>query len=499
MAASAQKVLPLYEGRPPGNKTDENKEEFLRPEQGRPVVKNVTLPTITVYQPVHPDANRGAIIICPGGGYLNLSIEDGGYDIAKEFADAGITALVLKYRTWVSGAYDHYRDIPLQDLNRALEMVYSNAASWNIDTANIGLMGLSAGGHLAAMGSIPGKLGHKPAYTMLIYPVISFRDALTASKSKTRRTLIGDHPSETEKVAYSPELQISKNTPRAFVVQAEDDSTSLVGNSLSYYEGLVAHKIPGRLLIYEKGGHGFALHNKAEGEDWMPAAIKWLTLNGFRKTKPAVAAVAHSPVGMKPSAPPFWEEIATFKEMDRVNPPRAAPILFVGSSSFRKWTDVNAYFPGYPILNRGFGGSTLVDVIRYAYDIILPYQPKQVVIYCGENDLATPDKIPASTVVNRFKTLFGIIRQNLPSATIDFVSIKPSPVRAAIQDKVIEANRQIRLFLKQQSNAHYINVYDAMLDGKGNMKKELFLEDMLHMRPNGYAIWKGILLPYLKK
>ena len=488
VSARAQQVLPLYDGRPPGNKTDENKEEFTRPENGRPVVKNVTVPTLTLYRPAHADAGRGAVIICPGGGYLNLSIEDGGYDIAKEFAAAGITAFVLKYRTWVSGAFDNFRDIPLQDLDRAMQLICSNAPQWNIDTVNIGLMGLSAGGHLVAMGSIPGKLSHKPAFTMLIYPVISFRDTLTSPKTKTRRTLLGDDPTLQEKLAFSPELHIDKNTPPAFVVQAEDDSTSMVGNSLSYYEGLVAHQVPGRLLIYEKGGHGFALHNKAVGEDWMPDALKWLAFNKFLKTTTKAAP-----------APPLWDEIAAFREMDKSSPPPASPILLVGSSSFRKWTDLNAYFPGYPIINRGFGGSTLVDVIRYAYDVILPYRPKQVIVYCGENDLATPDSIQPAEVVNRFKTLFGIIRQNLPAATIDFVSIKPSPVRAAIQGKVIEANKEIRQFLEHQQNAHFINVYDAMLDAKGNMRKELFLEDMLHMRPNGYAIWKDIMLPYLKK
>ncbi|MBS1663402.1 MAG: alpha/beta hydrolase fold domain-containing protein [Bacteroidetes bacterium] len=486
VSASAQKIVPLYEGRPPGNKTDENKEEFTRPENGRPTVKNVTIPTLTYYLPAHADAGRGAVIICPGGGYLNLSIEDGGYDIAKEFAAAGISAFVLKYRTWVSGAFENYRDIPLQDLNRAMEIIHAHAAEWKIDTANIGLMGLSAGGHLAAMGSIPGKIGRRVAYTMLIYPVVSFQDSLTSPRSKTRKTLLGDNPSAAEKITFSPELHVSKNTPPAFVVQAEDDSTSMVGNSLAYYEALVAHEVPGRLLIYQKGGHGFALHNKAEGADWMPDAIKWMGLNGFRKASSAAAA-------------PFWNEIAAFKEQDKINPPPASPILFVGSSSFRKWTDVNQAFPGYPIINRGFGGSILTDVIRYAYDIIIPYKPKQVVIYCGENDLATPDHIPASEVVNRFKTLFTIIRQNLPAATIDFVSIKPSPVRAAIQGKVIEANKAIGQFLQRQPNAHFINVYNAMLDAKGNMRKELFLEDMLHMRPNGYAIWKEIMLPYLKK
>lgn len=198
-------------------------------------------------------------------------------------------------------------------------------------------------------------------------------------------------------------------------------------------------------------------------------------------------------------APPFYDEIMAFKKQDAVHPPAPDGILFVGSSSFRKWTDVNSYFPGYPITNRGFGGSVLTDVIRYAYDIILPYKPKQVVIYCGENDLASSDTITAATVVLRFKTLFGIIRQNLPNTIISFVSIKPSPVRAHIQPKVKEANAAIQTYLKTQSKAQFIDIYDAMLDANKNMREELYLEDRLHMKPEGYAIWKKIITPYLIK
>jgi lysophospholipase L1-like esterase len=199
------------------------------------------------------------------------------------------------------------------------------------------------------------------------------------------------------------------------------------------------------------------------------------------------------------TAPPFWTEIVNFKKLDAFKPPPAHSILFVGSSSFTIWKDVNACFPGYPILNRGFGGSTLVDVIRYAYDIILPYQPKQVVIYCGENDLAYPDTITARAVVLRFKTLFGIIRQNLPAAIISYISMKPSPIREKIQGKIKEANSEIKIFLEQQKNAQFINIYDDMLDKNGKMREELYLEDRLHMKKEGYAIWTRIILPYLVK
>jgi lysophospholipase L1-like esterase len=197
------------------------------------------------------------------------------------------------------------------------------------------------------------------------------------------------------------------------------------------------------------------------------------------------------------TAPPFWNDIVAFKKQDSAAPPPMGSILLVGSSSFTKWTDVQSYFPGYPILNRAFGGSTLKDVIRYSYDVILPYKPKQVLIYCGENDLASADSISTEEVLLRTKTLFAIIRTNLPDAQISFVSIKPSPVRAAIQGKVRTANRLIRKFIRKQKNAAFIDIYDAMLDAQGNMREELYVGDRLHMKPEGYAIWKRILQPYL--
>ena len=196
---------------------------------------------------------------------------------------------------------------------------------------------------------------------------------------------------------------------------------------------------------------------------------------------------------------PFWKDIEDFKKADAAQPPPKGAILFVGSSSFTKWKDVQDYFPGYTIINRGFGGSELTDVIRYSYDVILPYVPKQVVIYCGENDLASSATIKGKDMVLRFKTLFGIIRQNLPDATIDFISVKPSPSRKQFFPEFKKANAEIKAFLKGQKRAAFINVYDAMLDSRGEPRQEIFLEDQLHMKPEGYHIWQKIILPYLQK
>lgn len=199
------------------------------------------------------------------------------------------------------------------------------------------------------------------------------------------------------------------------------------------------------------------------------------------------------------TCPPFWNDIQAFGKKDSAQMPPKNAILFVGSSSFTKWTDVQDYFPGYTIINRGFGGSTLKDVIRYTYDVILPYAPKQVVVYCGENDLAGDPTLTGADVAQRFETLFWMIRQNLPTATIDFISLKPSPSRAALFPAFRKANALIRAFLQKQTRAHFIDVYGPMLDSSGSPRKEIFVEDRLHMNATGYKIWQRVLLPYLKK
>jgi lysophospholipase L1-like esterase len=199
------------------------------------------------------------------------------------------------------------------------------------------------------------------------------------------------------------------------------------------------------------------------------------------------------------ACPPFWTDIQKFKQKDSAQQPQKNAILFVGSSSFTNWKNVQDYFRGYTIINRGFGGSSLTDVIRYAYDIILPYRPKQVVIYCGENDFSSDSTLQAGELVLRFKTLFGIIRQNLPQATIHFISLKPSPARAALLSKFTAANAQIRAFLKTQQRAGYIDVYPAMLTSRGVPRPDIFLEDNLHMNEKGYQIWQRIIQPYLLK
>ena len=204
-------------------------------------------------------------------------------------------------------------------------------------------------------------------------------------------------------------------------------------------------------------------------------------------------------IGGTAQQPPFWNEIQQFRKADSIQAPAPGQILLVGSSSFTMWKDVQDYFPGYPILNRGFGGSSLPDLIRYADDVIFKYKPSQIVIYCGENDLAAADTVKASTVVWRFKTLFNMIRARLPSVPIVFVSIKPSPSRIHLLPEMKQANLEIRKFLKRKKKAAFVDVFHSMLGQDGKPLNDIFLSDNLHMNAKGYAIWKEKLTPYLIK
>lgn len=211
----------------------------------------------------------------------------------------------------------------------------------------------------------------------------------------------------------------------------------------------------------------------------------------------ALGLLTTTNVAQGQNQPPYWDDIQWFKKQDSLKTPPSHAILFVGSSSFTKWQDVQNYFPNYPIINRGFGGSTLEDVTRYANDIIFPYKPKQIVIYCGENDLASDDTVSVQMVYKRFQQLYTIIRQKLPTTQVAYISMKPSPSRLHLMQKEVAANKLIKNFLEKQKNASFIDVYNLMLDSAGKPVESLFIEDMLHMNEKGYAIWQKAIEPKL--
>ena len=200
------------------------------------------------------------------------------------------------------------------------------------------------------------------------------------------------------------------------------------------------------------------------------------------------------------SNPAYWKEIQVFKKQDSITFPGTGRILFVGSSSLTLWKDVQDYFPQYPLINRGFGGSTLLDVTRYEADIIFPYKPKQIVIYCGENDIANDSMVTGQVVFERFRKLYGDIRANLGNIPLIYVSMKPSPSRWHMREKQQEGNRLIQKFLQRKKrNAVFIDVWPGMLGADGKPREELYIADRLHMNAKGYVIWQKLIEPHLLK
>jgi lysophospholipase L1-like esterase len=187
----------------------------------------------------------------------------------------------------------------------------------------------------------------------------------------------------------------------------------------------------------------------------------------------------------------FESDIRAFEAADRASPPPLGGVVFVGSSSVKNWTDVAADFRGVPVLNRGFGGSTLADVVYYADRIVLPYHPRLVVLYAGDNDLAEGRR--PERVLGDYRALVARLRSASPAARIVYVSIKPSPSRRIYIDRMRETNQRIRAEIARDSLQAYVDVFTPMLDATGEPRPELFLADSLHMTRAGYLLWRALL------
>lgn len=186
--------------------------------------------------------------------------------------------------------------------------------------------------------------------------------------------------------------------------------------------------------------------------------------------------------------PPFRNDIQAFKKKDSIAMPVNYKTLFIGSSSFTKWVTLEQDLAEYAPLNRAFGGSTLLDVIRYRKDVIEKYNPERIVIYCGENDIASSDTISGKTVLDRFQVLHQHIREKFPTTAIYFISLKPCPLRWSMSQRMLDANYRIADFCKNQKHTYFISIWNQMLtNSKPN--PSLFIEDSLHMNSKGYDIW----------
>ena len=276
----AQQVIPLYKDVPNSKPAKEKEVTTNKTEE---LVSNVSAPTLSVYLPENKAGKHPAVVICPGGGYAVLAIDKEGKAVAQQLTKMGFAAFVLKYRLPDSAIMVDKKIGPLQDAERAIQVVRENAATWNIDTGKVGIMGFSAGGHLAVTASTHydnevidngNHINLRPSFSVLIYPVISFD--LRVGHTGSRENLIGRHPSEEDVKYFSNELQVTANTPPAFLLHASDDKIVNPKNSILYYEALQKNNVKDcELHIYSKGGHGFGLHLPNPNEHWIERFKNW--------------------------------------------------------------------------------------------------------------------------------------------------------------------------------------------------------------------------------
>ncbi len=286
---SQNKEIPLWDKIPGAIHSTDYKEEVSYETDG--IVKGfgkVSEPTLSIFLADQEKSNGAAVIICPGGGYSHLAINKEGYKVAKWFNSLGISAFVLKYRMPSDITMQNKEIGPLQDGQEAIRVLRRNAIKWKLNPNKIGIMGFSAGGHLAATLSTQynektyvakDTISARPNFSILIYPVISMEDGITHIGSK--KYLLGDNPSKDMIEKYSIDKQVINATPKTFLVQATDDKTVPVENSINYYLALKQHHIPVEMHIYESGGHGFGLGTEGTNKDWPKACEKWLDTNGY--------------------------------------------------------------------------------------------------------------------------------------------------------------------------------------------------------------------------
>lgn len=252
--------------------------EVVRGGAGDLHLAEVHVPSVTVYLPARDKANGCAVIICPGGGYGILAIDKEGHDIARWFASHGVAGIVLKYRMPRPTGHVFGHEAPLDDCRASLALVRSRATAWRIDPKRVGVMGFSAGGHLASSASVL-LTKQAPAFTVLVYPVISMKSGITHGGS--RRNLLGPDPSEDLVARFSSELQISPRTPPAFLVHTQDDPIALA-NSRLYALGLEKAKVPFELHVFSKGGHGYGMRRpELPVGQWPNLLLAWMGESGW--------------------------------------------------------------------------------------------------------------------------------------------------------------------------------------------------------------------------
>lgn len=287
-STSAQTEIPLYNGKIPKSKDCGTENKTQVNQWGQEVYTKVNKPTLTIYKATGSNTNQTAVLILPGGGYTILAANHEGQDVAKAFNGIGVTAFVLKYRLPNDTCMFNKEWVPFIDAQASMKWIRDHASEYGINPDKIGVIGFSAGGHLAStlatqyqlnLNDQGSRTNARPNFAILGYPVISMEETIGHEGSRIK--LIGKDAAAAIRDQFSTHLQVSRFTPPSFLFHAKDDKTVLVANSLQMKAALDAQKVPAELLLMEKGGHGFGLINKQDPADWFKVLQTWMKSQGF--------------------------------------------------------------------------------------------------------------------------------------------------------------------------------------------------------------------------
>ena len=500
--ASAQTVIPLYSGKPPGSEKWEWQEAEMYSDvwQTR-IVYNVSTPTLTAYLPPPTTANGTAVIICPGGGFHALSIDSEGIEVARWLNSKGVAAFVLRYRLVKSETNDPVKElsekmadnrkfdgdnarlIPLaiSDGLEAVKHLRKNASEYNINKDRIGIIGFSAGGTVTAGVTYKGKDESRPDFVAPIYAYIP--------SSLQGETVPGD-------------------APPMFIAAASDDQLGLAPHSVALYNKWLAANKSVEMHLYEAGGHGFGMRTRyLPSDSWIERFGEWMESQGLflrsDSPNPMRQFTAQQVLQRrKENEERFrndWANLNRYKdENEKLGPPKAGEnrVIFMGNSITARWIHTRPeFFAHKPYVNRGIGGQTTPQMlIRFTQDVI-DLEPRVVVILAGINDIAQAtgpttldaiiDNISGMALLAKAHGIKVILSSVLPA--YDF----PSRPGLEPAGKVIALNKMIKDFA-EKNNFYYLDYFSAVVDSRNGMKKA-YASDEVHPTVEGYKVMEPLV------
>lgn len=534
----AQTRIPLYNGLAPNSKPVAGLRDssifFMSGKDSIHFVIQVAAPDLTAYFPQKAKSGNSAVIICPGGGYTGLAVGHEGHAIARRLQAEGIAAFVLKYRLPSPSLVDNKTIVPLQDAQRAIQLVRENALQWGINPQKIGIMGSSAGGHLASTAGThwqtaqipnPNNTSLRPDFMILNYPVISMADSLTHYGS--RFNLIGPiiAPEEFKrissdwrnseegwkkipiapepKILYSNELQVNAQTPPTFITSATDDDVVKVQNSLLFVSALQRNGVPVSSFFYANGGHGYGMDNPTSATDWMPACLDWL--RGRNELSTAQETIDKQQNKLK-RMENDWPNMAKYAaDNAKIPAPKRKEhrVVLMGNSITEGWAAQNpAFFSRNACIGRGISGQTTPQMLLRFRQDVLDLKPKVVVICAGINDVAeNTGPYNQEVTMSNIMSMAELAKAN--KIKVILASVHPAsafpwrPEITNVAGKIMALNAAIQAYCEKK-NILYLDYHSAMKNAENGMSPDL-AADGVHPTPAGYKIMESLLTKALAK